>query len=175
MMIEKNIDYTKQYRFTGTHAVMVKDLIANNIFEHGYDVFLTAPLVGFAFNKKSRKNNLGDDQSSIFAEQMIRIEEERLFCYRLIMLLDEIHETDENKRLDKAFKEYNTPSLADVDLFEQYIYGGIEYLYDQIIKSADNRDEYVLRLYDFLEDFENKYKNSTEEVFKKRMLDLAKD
>ena len=97
--------FDKQYRFTGTHASMVNELTAifdesskSRLFEHNYDVYINAPIIGFLYQKKGVKNTNGEiaDQN-IFAEQMIGNSDQLVYLLRLILLLDAEYEPDEEK------------------------------------------------------------------------------
>jgi len=149
--------YNNEYFFTGIHAQKVKDLTDadKGIFQRNVDVFLSAPLIGFVFGKKSDKNNDSTiNRVAINAQQMISNKKEALFNYRLIMLLDGENENNEAKRIKKAFEEYFDPLEKDENLFESYIRGGIDILHERIISSANSSEDYIFKLYEFLSDFE---------------------
>ena len=50
------------------------------------------------------------------------------------MLLDSEYEPDEQKRLDKAFRHLGQDE--DLDLFDQYVLGGVDVLYEKLIEGA---------------------------------------
>ena len=82
--------FKKQYRFTGTHADMVNELTAifdestkTRLFEHNYDVYINAPIIGFLYRKKGIKNTNSEiaDQN-IFPEQMINNSDQLMYLLR---------------------------------------------------------------------------------------------
>lgn len=167
--------FDKQYRFTGTHAQMVSDLTSvfdesskSKLFDRNLDVYINAPLVGFIYKRKGTKNFDSEiaDQS-IFPEQLIKNYDTLEYVFRLILLLDEEYEPDEKKRLDKAFR-YFGKNENDLKLFDEYVLGGVEFLHEKLIAGANKPDDYVHKLFDFLDDF-NEIRNkglTSEDVIK---------
>ena len=155
--------FDKQYRFTGTHAKMVEDLTnvfdeqSNaKLFERNIDVYINAPLVGFLYQRKAKKNSDGNyANQNIFPEQMIGASEKLKYNLRLILLLDSYHEPDKDKRLDKAFR--NLGQEDDLALFDEYVLGGVEIFHEKLIEGASSPNDYVNHLYDFLEDFQERF------------------
>ena len=174
----------KDYFFTGEHAKKVKELTGsldeNNakIFERNVDIYLIAPLIGFNYQVKSPiklNTNAREERVAINASQVIQNADARLFNYRLIMLLDENNEPEFESRINKAFREYVDPLESDNELYESYLRGGIDILYDKIIKNASDKDSYLLNLYDFLEEFNHDFMNGlNDDEFNKKLLSMAK-
>lgn len=156
--------FDKQYRFTGTHAKMVSDLTAvfddsskSTLFEHNYDVYINAPLIGFLYKKRGVKNtNSGIADQNVFPEQVIKYSDQLQYVFRLILLLDSDYEPDEGKRLDKAFRFFGKDE-EDLKRFDEYVLGGVEVLYEKLIKNATKPSEYIDNLFDFLEDFNDMF------------------
>lgn len=84
---------------------------------------------------------------------------ERLNCdfiYRLILLLDGTTELSTQQRLDRAFRndsqKENEHTKAihaqNMELFNTYVFGGIEELYEQFTNGATSREDYINRIYD---------------------------
>ena len=86
---------------------------------------------------------------------MINASDQLKFILRLILLLDKEYEPDEAKRIDKAFRYFGTEE--DLALFDQYVLGGVEVLYEKLIEGANGPDEYIERLYDFVEEFNDRF------------------
>lgn len=169
--------FDKQYRFTGSHAEKVNALTITfeedskaKLFERNLDVYINAPLVGFLFHRKSTKDNIGDiSPQNIFPEQMINASDRLKYILRLILLLDTEHEPDESKRMDKAFRHLGLPE--DLALFDQYVLGGVEVLYEKLIEGASNSWEYINRLYDFIEEFDDRFNSG---ITNEDILDLCR-
>ena len=115
--------FDKEYSFTGKHAEMVIKLTnefdskKNKFFEHNYDVYMLAPIIGFLYQRKAELDRNSDIKpTKIFPEQLIRRADDFKFNYRLIMLLDKEYEPDLEKRIEKAFRGLNSPE--DEELYE---------------------------------------------------------
>ena len=162
--------FDKEYSFKGTHADKVIKLTArfddkNAIFKRNLDVYMMAPIVGFLYQRKAEVNTEGEQKTTkIFPQQLIENQDDLAFNYRLIMLLDKKHESDIEKRIDKAFRNYNSERAAeDEKLFESYVLGGVDVLYEKIIGNANSPEAYLSNLYDFMEDMDERY-NQTIDV-----------
>lgn len=159
--------FDKQYRFFGSHAEKVNALTAvfdedskATLFQHNYDVYINAPIVGFLYKRKAtrdkdagKKNNV---TQSIFAEQVIDNSDQLKYNLRLILLLDAQYEPDEQTRLDKAFRHLGEDD-RDLALFDKYVLGGVDVLYEKLIEGPNTPDAYLGRLFDFLEEFHERF------------------
>ena len=161
--------FDRQYRFHGKHALYVDKLTAvfdNNtkakLFERNVDVYTNAPLVGFLYGRMAEadyEKNPANQQvynQNVMGDRVIYSQEELVFNFRLIMLLDKAYEPDEEKRIDKAFRHMGEDE-ADEKRFDSYVRGGVEVLYEKLIEGSASADDYVMRLYDFLEDLNEKF------------------
>ena len=158
--------FDKECSFKGRHAVRVNELTmnfdgkgegkGNKLFLRNYDVYLLAPIVGFLYQRRADIDTSTDvSPTKIFAEILMKNSDELKFNYRMIMLLDKNYEADIEKRIDKAFRGNESPE--DIERYEQYVRGGVDLLYEKLMENVTNPDEYVLRLYDFLEEFDERY------------------
>lgn len=114
--------FDKEYAFKGTHAEKVNALTQKfdddtKLFNRNLDVYLMAPIVGFLYQRKSELNT-GKIVRINFGE-ISKVINELWFNYRLIILLDKENEPDEEERINKAFRNYNSEkSKQDEELFE---------------------------------------------------------
>ncbi len=155
--------FDKQYRFTGSHAEKVNALTAvfdeaskAKLFERNLDVYINAPLIGFLYRRKGVKDSSGEiSPQNIFPEQMINASDKLKYNLRLILLLDEENEPVQSNRMDKAFRHFGQDE--DLALFDQYVLGGVDVLYEKLIEGGGEPSAYVNRLYDFLEEFNDRF------------------
>lgn len=160
--------FDKQYIFKGSHAVKVDKLTAQfdesskaKLFARNIDVYVNAPIIGFLYGRKADLDNSTQDTQNIMGDRVIYSQEDLKYNYRLIMLLDTQHEPDASKRVDKAFRTIGTPAAAeDEALFECYVRGGVDVLFEKLIVDVANPDDYISRLYDFVEEFEERFNDS---------------
>lgn len=171
--------FDKQYRFLGRHAEMVNALTAvfdesskAKLFDRNLDVYINAPLVGFLFKRKGTKDK-GDGSVSpqnIFPEQMMNASDKLKYNLRLILLLDSAYEPDADKRLDRAFRHLGQDE-SDLELFDAYVLGGVEVLYEKLIPGASGPSDYMDRMYDFVEEF---YERFNEDISNEDILALCR-
>lgn len=171
--------FDKQYRFSGKHAEMVNKLTAvfdadakSKLFERNVDVYINAPLIGFLYNRKAKKDSATSNdatQQNVFPEQMINSSDLLKYNLKLILLLDTSYEPDQAIRLDKAFRKLGADE-NDLALFDEYVLGGVEVLYEKLMEGASSSTEYLGRMYDFLEEFNERF---NEEISNNDILDLC--
>lgn len=167
--------FDKQYRFTGTHAEMVNALTGifdedskAAFFKRNLDVYINAPIIGYLFKRKGEKNTDSEiSNQNIFPEQMINASEQLKYILRLIIILDANHEPDLDKRLDKAFR-YLGKDEADLELFDKYVLGGVEVLYEKLIGNSKFADEFMGNLFDFVEEYNDRFNSeiSNDDILK---------
>ena len=167
------------YSFRGTHADKVIELTApfnekgNKLFIRNLDVYLLAPIVGFLYGRKAEIDATGKT-TNILYDAMSKEITALWFNYRLIMLLDKNNESDFNQRVEKAFRYYDSEQAkTDEELYECYVRGGVDILYEKLISSANAPEDYLKNLYEFLEEFEEKYGQSAEDIL--NLVQLARN
>ena len=101
------------------------------------------------------------ETTKIFPEQLIAEQSTLQFNYRLIMLLDDRHESNFEERVNKAFRYYgNEKAKPDEELYDSYVLGGVNILYKKLIETAKSEEDYLINLYDFIEEFDERYNQS---------------
>ena len=157
--------FDKQYRFFGSHAEKVNALTAifdeaskAKLFDRNLDVYINAPLVGFLNGRKAYKDKTdnGISPQNIFPEQMMNASDKLKYNLRMILLLDKSYEPDSEKRLDRAFRHLGQDE-ADLELFDSYVLGGVEVLYEKLVAGASTPSDYMDRMYDFIEEFHERF------------------
>lgn len=164
--------FSGEYSFRGSHADKVIRLTAafdkknNQLFKRNLDVYLLAPIVGFLYQRTADLDRSSDSNTKIFPQQISNEQSAMWQTYRLIMLLDKRNDPDFDNRVDKAFRNYSKlqPQDSDAQLYESYVRGGIDVLYEKLIETARSEDDYLKNLYDFMEEFEDRYGQSTDDI-----------
>ncbi len=165
--------FDKQYRFRGRHAVRVDKLTGvfdtvskAKLFERNVDVYTNAPLVGFLYGRLADPDDEKNPETgqvynqNVMGDRVIYSQEELMFNFRLIMLLDSSYEPDVKERIDKAFRHMGE-NPADEERFDSYVRGGVDVLYEKLIEGANNPTDYITRLYEFVEEFQERFNAST--------------
>ncbi|WP_339295644.1 hypothetical protein MKY82_05190 [Paenibacillus sp. FSL W7-1279] len=154
--------FEKEYSFKGKHAEKVIKLTAKfdrdiQLFARNFDVYIVAPIIGFLYGRKADLDK-GTETTKIFPDILMREQSDLKFNYMLIMLLDKENEQNFDERINKAFRHYGSEKAqSDEQLYEQYVRGGVDILYEKLIETASNNDDYLKNLYDFLEEFDERY------------------
>lgn len=174
--------FDKQYRFRGRHALRVDELTAvfdpeskAKLFDRNVDVYANAPLVGFLYGRMADPDDLKNPETNqvynqnVMGDRVIYSQEELTFNFRMIMLLDKAYEPDEEKRINKAFRHMGEDP-QDMERFDAYVRGGVDVLYEKLIEGVTEPDEYVRRLFDFIDEFQDKF---NDEISKEDILSLC--
>lgn len=173
--------FDKEYSFRGIHAEKVAKLTAefdksgNKIFARNYDVYLIAPIIGFLYGEKAEIDKEGDKTikpTKIFPDILMKNKDDLLFNYRLIMLLDKNNEPNFEERVNKAFRYYGSNEANEDELlYEKYVRGGVDKIYEKVFENAKGTEDYLKNLYLFIDEIENRY-NST--IDKDSIIDLCR-
>lgn len=158
--------FDRLYSFKGKHADYVDRLTAiidtttkQKLFARNLDVYIFAPIVGFIFGNKKGYDNSSDNTTKIFTDQLLEEKPVLMFNYRLIMLLDQRDKLPIEKRLDRAFrydKDDEKRKEGDV-IYEQYVLGGVEVLYEKILSGENETDEILMNIYNFINEYNDRY------------------
>ena len=76
------------------------------------------------------------------------------------MLLDKTSDITMEERVDRAFRYDSDESKSEefkqcMELFNSYVRGGIEVMYEQFTDSCNTRDDYLMKTYEVMTDFKN--------------------
>jgi hypothetical protein len=162
--------FNGDYQFKGTHAEKVNRLTAaigksnKSLFNRNLDVYILAPIIGFLYNRTAEMDTSGKTANVLF-DAMSKELNTLKFNYRLIMLLDKKHEPVFDNRVDKAFRFYGKPQAeTDEARYEAYVRGGVDILFEKLIEQANSEEDYLNNLYDFMEEFEERYGQNSDEI-----------
>lgn len=160
--------FDKNLEITGKHADYMRRLTENidsknSIFSAAYIAFKSASILGFLYGRKAEKDSSPAKSVTIFLDQLSKVRDDLEFNYKLIMLLDKEHEPNFDERLQKAFNYYGSEKAKpDEELFEQYSLGGIEVLYEKLIKDANKPEDYISNVMSFVQEFNGRYNSSVD-------------
>lgn len=157
--------FDNEYSFKGTYAVKVNKLTAkfpqsvNSLFKRNIDVFVLAPIVGVLYNRMSDSDS-GNETTKIFPGQFTNHQNDVYFTYRLVMLALQKEKYNINERVNKAFNgEAQGTTEEDFRIFEKYLLGGIDVLYEKLIEmdNPSSEDDYISNLKNFLAEIHERY------------------
>lgn len=166
-----------QYRLRGRHAYEARRLVQASIdlpnnttfFPRNIDLVKNAPLVGFLYHRLADEDRTTKNpetntvyEFSVMDKQMIDAHQELMYNFRIIMLLDKEHEPDETERINKGLRHF-AEDPADRERFENYLRGGIDVLYEKLMgNDANDVDDYMNNLFDFVEDFKEMFNDAVD-------------
>jgi len=140
--------FKREFEFRGKHARMAGELWVQNDYEHTYfrrliDVYIIAAVVGFRVDRRAEADYSPIEPKSIFPEQMIGAKEDLDFIMQMIMMLDNADELSPEESVKKAFRGVETKEEFEYyrDLFNSYVRGGVEELYERLIIRKSEVDE----------------------------------
>ena len=148
-MSEKSFEYFHdEVIITGKHKEYVDALWKQNTVEESFfkrllDLYMVAAVVGLRSNKKAPLDNLGEKRT-IQVQQLLHSLKPLNTIMTLVLLLDESEGLSKEQKIDRAFRKPETEEefKRNVELFNSYVRGGIEYLYDAlVIRVLDVQDE----------------------------------
>lgn len=161
------------YNITGKHATFLKYLAVKNakdddsaatssakIFERYIDVYMNAAIWGLLYSRTAPKDNTSDDRARIYADAFAKERDNCVFLYRMVMLLDKSTDLDPTERVNRAFrydsdKDKEAEFHQNLDLFNAYVRGGIEQMYEEFTSGCSTRDDYLNKVFDIMTDFKN--------------------
>lgn len=143
--------FSKDYTINGIHATYIKYLVNDaKAFDRYIDVYMAGAALG-VLNDKRAKQGGGTDRARIYADAFIT---EYVKCnelFKVVILNDSSKPWSEEERISICFKyrdqmdEKAMPPVTEhevemmkeaVDLFNEYVMGGVELLYDCFSSSA---------------------------------------
>lgn len=121
------------------------------VFERAIDVYMTAPVIGLVFGKRVEEDKTSTDSVKLFADVVIREQTNLESILRTVILVDNSYGLTPDEKIEKAFRAPET--LENMQLFNSYLRGGIEWLYEQFTEGATTKDEYLAKIYEIVGNF----------------------
>ncbi len=127
---------------------------SSNIFDSGYQVLFIAPIIGTALGIKSDKDSTSASEFTIAANQMITNRDKFQRIYNIVMLADRSENLTPDERVDFVFRsEDEADTKKGKEIFDLYTLGGIEWLYNKIVKDGKSADDYLNRIISAVQDY----------------------
>lgn len=127
------------------------------IFENYIYVYMVAPIIGLLNGRKGEYNPSDDskDTAGMLAEIQIKNSAKLKYIYRLIILSDDSLGLSDEEKINMAFREDNNEESVKkgMDLYTSYFFGGLEILYNEFVQSCITDDDYIRKMFDFVNDF----------------------
>lgn len=145
---------TDDMYFVGKHKDYIDQLWKLNQIQDSYvkrlvDLYAIAAIVGLRTGKKSPEDKeKPDGKRTIQMKQLNENYQVLITIMRMILIMDNSQDLTIEEKLEKAFiiPEDREVYQTNMELFNSYARGGIEYLYEKLyLKKTDIADEYTER------------------------------
>ena len=163
--------FENDYTITGKHASYLKYLAAKNtrdnddtatssarLYERYIDVYMNAAIWGLLYSRRASKDTSSDDRARIYADAFANERDNCVFLYRMVMLLDKSIDIEAEERVNRAFRYDTQPEKENalrqnMDLFHDYVRGGIELMYEQFTDGCSTREDYLNKVFEVMTTF----------------------
>ncbi len=135
--------------FVGKHRDYVDKLwtqgkIQDSFFRRLVDLYAIAAIIGLKANRRSpEEKDESDVRRTVQMKQLNENYQILLTIMRLVLILDDSRGLSFEEKLENAFTipEEEQVYKANMELFNSYARGGIEYLYEQLVIRTPGVDE----------------------------------
>jgi len=136
--------------FTGIHSRYIDELwqqnqIQNSFIRTLYELYALAAIIGLRM-KNPKPTDSSEGKRTIQTRQLIGYTPVLNTIMTTVLLLDETNKLNDEQKIDRAFRGPETKEEfeANVELFNSYVRGGIEILYNELVlRVLDFEDEYT--------------------------------
>ena len=164
--------FDKDMQIRGQHATYWKALtkVPGNavetsrnfkIFESYITVYMVAPIIGLLYGRKGTTNPADEskDTAGMLSEVQIKNANRLKYIYRLIVLSDDSLGLTDEEKINMAFREDNNDESVKrgMELYNSYFLGGLEILYEEFVSKCVTDDDYIIRLFDYVDEFKNEH------------------
>lgn len=150
--------FERDYQLKGKHATYAKHLRDTaGVFKRHIDIYMIGAIMGFLHGRHVPEDNTNPDNVNILADVIIREKAKCEFIYRMLMLLDETTGLTLEQRADRAFRDDadEQAMIKNMDLFNAYMRGGIEFLYEKFSEDCITQDDYINKVFELVHRFKN--------------------
>ena len=135
--------------FVGKHIDYVDKLwtqgkIQESYFRRLVDLYAVAAIVGLKAKRRSpEERDESDVKRTVQMKQLNENYQTLLPIMRMILIMDDTRDMSFEEKLESAFviPEDEATYKANMELFNSYARGGIEYLYEHLVLRAPDMDE----------------------------------
>jgi hypothetical protein len=162
------LSFEKEMRFTGSHASKIRELVSWKFFDSYVEVVPIAAILGFLNSRKAPANSeMSESDAKIQTDQLVRHESKVNTAFALVTLCSPDSGESFGDRANEFFRSVN-PTNEQKLLFESYVRGGIDYLYDILVeKTGRDPQKIALEIRDFCREVEsNNSAISVEDILK---------
>lgn len=158
--------FDRDYLIKGKHASYakflrrpMKDEKTAGVFDTIIQIYNIAPLIGLAYNRKAEVDNSIKDSVRIFSDAFKEPYDDLMLVYRLVVLSDESLKLSEDEKVQRLFKYQDNEEMIkeNMDLYHQYMRGGIEWLYENIAENGTSDGDYLENLIETVQTYRDDF------------------
>ena len=127
------------------------------IFDSYISAYMVAPIIGMLNGKKSYFDSNDEDKNNIGMLEgvLIKNASKLKYIYRLIILCDDSEGLTDEEKINRAFREENNDEAVEdgMALYTAYFLGGLEILYEMFVMECTTDDDYILKMFEFVNEF----------------------
>lgn len=127
------------------------------IFDTYISAYMVAPIIGMLNGKKSSYDTADEDTKPVGMLEgvLIKNASKLKYIYRLIVLMDDSEGLTDQEKIRIAFQEDNDDKAVKkgMELYTSYFFGGLEILYETFVTNCITDDDYIVRMFDFVNEF----------------------
>jgi hypothetical protein len=155
--------FDKDIILRGKHATYAKSLCPTQsnkgensqgniaVFGRVLDVYMTAAIVGLVQGLRADVDDTSSDDVRIFTQQLVGAKLELEWIYHMIVLIDNSRQLDIDDKISYAFRGDNEQD--NLQLFDSYVRGGVEWLYNQFDQHNTTHDQYISMIHTVVDDW----------------------
>jgi hypothetical protein len=161
-MRRANNMFENDITISGIHASYIKKLVysdKNNkkgIFNRYIDVYMAGAILGYKNNRIGYKDKESNDRARIYADAFATERIQCEFLFRLIMLSTDTANLSLEERINRAFRDdtgNKEKHIENMKIFNNYVLGGIEILYQEFTKNSSINDHYWSDVFSYIDIF----------------------
>lgn len=124
-------------------AMWVQNNIMQSRFRRLVDLYTIAAIVGIRIGRKVEEDTSTDNKRTVQLDAIASCRTTLTQIMRLIIIFDDSDGKTPEERIEAAFRipETEEEYRKYMNLFNSYVRGGIEYLYEQIIRKPVSADD----------------------------------
>ena len=150
----KHATYAKMLCLTSEKKDLSSDRKPANVFSRIIDIYMVAPVIGLVYGLKRAEDKESKDSVRIFADAVIG-EQKNLECiFQMAMLVDD-SSLSADEKINRAFR--SEEEKKRFELFNSYVRGGIEWLYEQFTTGTTTHDEYIAKINEIVSSFKEEH------------------
>ena len=136
---------------------------------------MSAAVFGLLYGRTAKRDSDSEDRARIYADAFANERENCIFLYRMVMLLDKTTEMSSEERISRAFRYDTQPEMIEqfrqnMELFHDYVRGGIEVMFEQFTDGCQTQDDYLNKTYEIMTTFKSELEGVSYEEELARLL-----